>query len=433
MFRTSTAALLIVWLFPALSVAQATRTWVSGLGDDANPCSRTAPCLTFAGAFPKTATKGEIDALDMGDFGPVTLTKAITLDGHQMSGRIVATTGADGIEINAGPSDVVILRNLVISGDGVGRHGIRFIAGRALHVENCIVTGFTGNGIHFSPVNSGTFTLQDTVARNNAMAGIHVEPAAGIAKGLVARSSLSGNADGLLAGPNARVTLLSVVATGNTGRGFAAVGGTLGTAEIQVERSVSTFNAVGVSAGGSQSATVRLAQTTVLNNDQPVDAQESGIILSNGNNQILPNVTLNTDRLASNVILSASELTPTLGTAVTLTATLNADPGGVVSFKEGTAILGTATVSGGTATLNEVQLPAGVHALTATYPGGELFAPSTSGELQIEVKTVEATTHEKVAKGCATAAGPLALPTIVFGFLISARWNRARQRQRPGS
>jgi len=40
--------------------AQAVRTWVSGTGDDANPCSITSPCRTFAGAISKTQAGGVI-------------------------------------------------------------------------------------------------------------------------------------------------------------------------------------------------------------------------------------------------------------------------------------------------------------------------------------------------------------------------------------
>jgi hypothetical protein len=64
-----------------MAQAQATRTWVSGVGDDANPCSRTAPCKTFAGAISKTAPCGEISVLDPGGFGAVTITKSITING----------------------------------------------------------------------------------------------------------------------------------------------------------------------------------------------------------------------------------------------------------------------------------------------------------------------------------------------------------------
>src|SRR5437899_12390623 len=110
--------------FTPLAHAQATRTWVSGVGDDANPCSRTAPCKTFAGAISKTAAAGEIDALDPGGFGAVTITKSMTIDGISgLSGIVVS--GTNGINVNAAASDVVILRNLDINGIGSGLNGVR--------------------------------------------------------------------------------------------------------------------------------------------------------------------------------------------------------------------------------------------------------------------------------------------------------------------
>ena len=111
--------------------AQATRTWVSGVGDDVNPCSRTAPCKTFAGAISKTAAGGEISVLDPGGFGAVTITKAISLtnDGGGEAGILVAGTNA--ITVAAGPNDVVNVRGLVIDGSGTGLVGIRFNSGAA--------------------------------------------------------------------------------------------------------------------------------------------------------------------------------------------------------------------------------------------------------------------------------------------------------------
>src|SRR5215475_2110237 len=108
---TVVGAMAMPLLYAAPAQAQATRTWVSGVGDDANPCSRTAPCKTWAGAITKTAAGGEIDALDPGGFGAVTITKAITFDGG--GGQVASTlsTGVTGIGIAAGASDVVILRN----------------------------------------------------------------------------------------------------------------------------------------------------------------------------------------------------------------------------------------------------------------------------------------------------------------------------------
>src|SRR6266513_4313678 len=89
--------------------AQATRTWVSGVGDDANPCSRTAPCKTFAGAISKTAAGGEIDALDPAGFGAVTITKAITIDGGGGVASIL-TNGSQAIVVAAAAADVVNIR-----------------------------------------------------------------------------------------------------------------------------------------------------------------------------------------------------------------------------------------------------------------------------------------------------------------------------------
>src|SRR5881392_3425803 len=109
--------------------AQATRTWVSGVGDDVNPCSRTAPCKTFAGAISKTAAGGEIDALDPGGFGAVTITKSMTIDGAGAGLAGVLASGSQGIIINALSTDVVTLRNLSISGVSSATNGVKvFVA-----------------------------------------------------------------------------------------------------------------------------------------------------------------------------------------------------------------------------------------------------------------------------------------------------------------
>src|SRR5438105_11172017 len=144
-------ASLIFLLSMAISLvanAQATRTWVSGVGDDANPCSRTAPCKTFAGAISKTAAGGEIDCLDPGGFGAVTITKALTIDCDASDGGVL-TQGVPGIIVNAGPTDIVYLRNLNINGvvgtGNAGTHGIRYLAGKALIMKEVDIFGFSGN------------------------------------------------------------------------------------------------------------------------------------------------------------------------------------------------------------------------------------------------------------------------------------------------
>src|SRR6266849_1318714 len=149
--------------------AQATRTWVSGVGDDVNPCSRTAPCQTFAGAISKTAAGGEIDALDPGGFGGMTITKSITIDGRGTLASVLVS-GTNGIVVAAGPNDVVILRNFSINGIGLGLNGIKFISGKALHIEDCTITGFMNVGIDFEPaVVTTQLFVKNTVVSQNAV------------------------------------------------------------------------------------------------------------------------------------------------------------------------------------------------------------------------------------------------------------------------
>src|SRR5260370_25115769 len=134
--------------FGSIAQAQATRTWVSGVGDDANPCSRTAPCHTFAGAISKTAVGGEIDVLDPGGFGAVTITKSISIEN---TGNIagVLVSGTNGIVISAPSNALVLLRGLTIEGLGTGQNGIDFLAGGELYVEHCFINNFTRRGIEF--------------------------------------------------------------------------------------------------------------------------------------------------------------------------------------------------------------------------------------------------------------------------------------------
>lgn len=129
--------------------AQATRTWVSGVGDDANPCSRTAPCKTFAGAISKTAAGGEIDVLDDGGFGAVTITKSITINGGgHVAGILVAAT--DGVIINAAVTDVVILRGLTFTGFLGAPNAVRYQSAKYIVVEDSTIGGFL-NGINMFP------------------------------------------------------------------------------------------------------------------------------------------------------------------------------------------------------------------------------------------------------------------------------------------
>lgn len=183
--RTSQALLRAVLLVVSILVissatpAQATRTWVSGVGDDVNPCSRTAPCKTFAGAISKTARNGEISVLDPGGFGAVTITKSITIDG---TGTFASTLGSsvNGITINiTDASDVaktVRLRGLTLNGTGSGLQGVKVIAASKVVIENTVIDGFT-DGVAIAVVGAAQIFIKNTVIRNNSGVGISVASA----------------------------------------------------------------------------------------------------------------------------------------------------------------------------------------------------------------------------------------------------------------
>jgi hypothetical protein len=152
-FTLNVLALAIFTLTVASLTQAQTRTWVSGVGDDLNPCSRSAPCKTYAGAISKTADKGEISTLDPGGFGAVTITKNITIDGTHGAGfGSILASGVNGVNVNdsatATPGTIVVtLRNLSINGAfTTAGSGIRFTSGKTLIVEDCVISGFTGTG-----------------------------------------------------------------------------------------------------------------------------------------------------------------------------------------------------------------------------------------------------------------------------------------------
>ena len=165
------AAILSLCAYAAPASAQATRTWVSGVGDDVNPCSRTAPCKTFAGAISKTAAGGEINCLDPGGFGAVTITKSMTIDCHYTEGGVLA--GGNGIVINALSTDVVTLRGLDIFGVNPPTNGVRFLVGAALHIEDCVIRRFNAAnsaGVSFAPSVAAKLYITNTTITDNGRA-----------------------------------------------------------------------------------------------------------------------------------------------------------------------------------------------------------------------------------------------------------------------
>lgn len=256
------AAVIVSMVLGASSVAhaQATRTWVSGVGDDANPCSRTAPCKTFAGAISKTAASGEINVLDPGGFGAVTITKAITIDGTPwISGVLVS--GTNGIVVAAGASDRVILRGLDIDGVNTGLSGIRFQTGGSLSVENCTIYGFTQYGIDVEPTAGAKVFVRNTIARANTLGGIYLAPSAGTISATVEGSHLDENGLGLKAKGGVLATVRNTSASGNAAEGFLA---DTSPVELNLHSVVAANNDTGVHA--TNNAIVRLTDATVTNN-----------------------------------------------------------------------------------------------------------------------------------------------------------------------
>jgi hypothetical protein len=271
--------------------AQATRTWVSGVGDDANPCSRTAPCKTFAGAISKTAVNGEIDVLEAGGFGVLTITKAIKIDGSYLAGGILAS-GTNGITVNAPAGATVILRNLSLDGGftGVNTRGIRFLNGGTLIVDHCEIYGFTQRGISIELSANGAFFMNDSNVYSNLSNGIVVSPAVGTptARVVLTNVNVHDNTNfGVFAGPGSIMTINGSRISGNGLAGLAADQSS-GSTLVETESTIISDNGTGIQAGPGSSI-VRISNTTVSNNPTNGFAFNGGTVFSYGNNHVVGN------------------------------------------------------------------------------------------------------------------------------------------------
>ena len=161
---------------PSTAFGQPALTWVSGTGDDANPCSRTAPCKTFAGALPKTEVGGEIDVLESGNFGPVTITKSITISATAVTASVVLLTGTNSITISA-PGSTVTLRGLELDGAGVGLSGVQVNEAASVNIEDSSISGFMLDGVDFQPTNANAkLSVANTTITHNLGDGILAAP-----------------------------------------------------------------------------------------------------------------------------------------------------------------------------------------------------------------------------------------------------------------
>jgi hypothetical protein len=243
----------------SLAHAQAPRTWVSGVGDDVNPCSRTAPCKTFAGAISKTADGGFINVLDSGGFGAVTITKSITIDGEGSHAAILAGGGSSGVIINA-PGKKVTLRNLSIDSPSVSliaTFGVRVLAAAEVHVEKCWIGRFSSHAIDFSPSGGAEGFIDDVTAISNGGSAVSVST------GRVSINRLdayTNDAAVFVRGTAIATVRDSIAVGGSVGFGANTVPG----AVLNIEHSTATHNANGVLVAAG--ATVRVSNSMIVSN-----------------------------------------------------------------------------------------------------------------------------------------------------------------------
>lgn len=295
-------------LYAAPAAAQATRTWVSGVGDDVNPCSRTAPCKTFAGAISKTATGGEINCLDPGGFGTLTIAKSITIDCTGTFGSVLNSGGINGFNINDSASGTpgtakVVLRGLSIDGAGTtaGLNGIRFTTGASLTVESVSISNQTsanGTGILFQPTGPAElFVINTTIADTGNAAtgsGIELAPAAGggarveIRNVRITNSSSNGirlnTTNGVVA-----ATIDDTQISGN-GQGLILLAPTNAGNAMVVNSTISNNTGAGILAAGA-AARARVGNTTITANTTGLSAVSGASINTYGNNRLNGNGT----------------------------------------------------------------------------------------------------------------------------------------------
>lgn len=261
--------------------AQATRTWVSGVGDDVNPCSRTAPCKTFAGAISKTAAGGEINCLDPAGYGSVTITKAMTIDCETTEGSILAA-GTFGVTINAAATDRITLRGIKINGvnqgTSPGTNGVRILSAASVSIEQCVITAMGQQGISDARTAANTkLFVRNSVISNNTGNGIGLA-ATGGSKTSIEGSSIINNLTGVSATTGNLTMISRSIVAGNTTGLQADAGAATNGDSISI-----SGNTTGVSSNNN----IRLSNSDITLNTTGV----SGTAIGHGNNRLAGNNT----------------------------------------------------------------------------------------------------------------------------------------------
>jgi len=286
----------LIFVFAVMAQAQATRTWVSGVGDDVNPCSRTAPCKTFSGAISKTAKDGEINAMDPGGFGTLTITKSITVDGTGTNASVLSALAPSAFTVNitdaADVRKAVTIRNLTINGAASGTSGIRVLAALNVAIENVTIGNLTTHGVDINVSAATRVSLNNVTVRNALGSGVRVIGATGATPAVsIDNSSFTGCGTGVLGDNNARVSIKNSVASNNVNAGFDSNAVTAGQgAEVNLYNSASynhfgSASAKGISAGGAAGGGIlRIASSAVHTNQIGWNVGVNGTIVSYGNN-----------------------------------------------------------------------------------------------------------------------------------------------------
>ena len=275
----------------------AMQTWVAGNGNNAGNCQIKAPCKTFAYAHNQTDAGGAINVLSSGNFGPVTITKAISIVAEGVETLISNSAGGAAINVQAGASDVISLRGLTIDLNGNGDDGISFASGAALHVHNSVIRRTT-NGITFFPA-SGTseFYITDSLITESNDRGIEIVPTGSAsAKGVLDRVRVeNGSVSGIIFSGESTTgsiaaTVRDSVTAGHTSSGIFAGESGSGTTVVMVDHSAAVDNGTGINVQGA-GATVRIGDSTVSGNSQGLFTSSGGAIDSYVTNQVNGNGT----------------------------------------------------------------------------------------------------------------------------------------------
>lgn len=277
-------------MFSSLVLAQATRTWVSGVGDDANPCSRTAPCKTFAGAISKTATSGEINVLDPGGFGGVTITKSITISSEGTEAGVLVS-GTNAIIINSANA-FVTLRGLDIEGLGTGLSGIKILNAATVHVENCTINNFTSHGIEAGSSGALSLFVKDTTIRNNrgaSSAAIFISPVGGTSLvGTFDNVKILRNKRGIVVNQLASITLRDSLISGSGANALTIISASTSAVANIVDSVIANNGGTAISSEGV-GAQASLSNATIYGNAVALASVSGGQVVSFGNNTIFGN------------------------------------------------------------------------------------------------------------------------------------------------